>query len=221
MSLTVESIIKAKLHIGNLKKESNPKTRSFWLEHNAAPSIVFDPEKIKTQLELAHEKFLEAKKAKKEILVLCETPLFNTEIEKIAAKAGFHYMTQKIPSGFLTNFDTLITRIRSMNELQAFIETEAFHGLTKKEQLTIKRKLAKIEEVYKGVKDLKKTPDLIIVVDWATLVKFVDEVTKTKKDAIILVSSNFDRWIDESKLVTCNVYSHSALELALTTIFNG
>ena len=49
----------------------------------------------------------------------------------------------------MTNFDTLLGRIRSLKDLRAFMDSSALATLTKKEQSMKKRELAKVEQVYK------------------------------------------------------------------------
>lgn len=58
----------------------------------------------------------------------------------------------------LTNFDTLLSRVRSLQEMRAYVESESFDTLTKKEQSMKKRALRKVEKVYKGVVNLRKIP---------------------------------------------------------------
>ena len=92
-----------------------------------------------------------------------------------------------------------------------------FSSLTKKEQSMKKRELAKIEKVYKGVVDLKKKPDLVVIVDGQFMSKFIAEVDKLKADAIVLASSNFDKIINQH-LVMCNVNGFSSLDYVLKSI---
>ena len=139
----------------------------------------------------------------------------------MAAKNGFHYLNYKVPAGFLTNFDTLITRIKGMNELRAFIESEDFHKLTKKEQLTQQRKLKKVEVIYKGVKNLRKRPDLVVVVDGKSMMKFVKELAKTGMDNITIASTNFDTRWNKDNLVIANVDSYQSLHFGLSYILNA
>ncbi|MFZ5341743.1 MAG: 30S ribosomal protein S2 [Patescibacteria group bacterium] len=68
---------------------------------------------------------------------------------KLAEKTGVHYLNYKVPGGVLTNFDTLLSRIRSMNQLREYIQGQDFQKLTKKEKLVKERQLAKLEVVYK------------------------------------------------------------------------
>lgn len=108
-----------------------------------------------------------------------------------------------------------------MNHLQSFTESEDFHKLTKKEQLTTLRKLKKIQQIYKGVKSLKVKPDLVIVVDGKAMMKFVKEIKKLDLDNIVLSSTNFDiRW-NEDNLVPLNVNGYHSLKNALTYILGA
>lgn len=126
-----------------------------------------------------------------------------------------------MPAGFLTNFDTLITRIKGMNELRSFIESEDFLKLTKKEQLTNQRKLKKVEMIYKGAKNLRKRPDLVIVVDGKSMMKFVKELDKTGIDNIVIASTNFDTRWNKDNLVIANVDSYQSLNYGLSYILNA
>lgn len=220
MAITQKEVIAAHMHIGNLKKLASTKTRSFWLEMSNG-LVVIDPDKIANSLEAAKEKFLQAKKDGKEVLVLCEKSLLADEIPALSEKYGFHYMNYKVPAGFLTNFDTLITRIAGMNQLQLFVDSEDFNKLTKKEQLTTTRKLKKVQQVYKGVKNLKRKPDLVVVVDGKAMMKFVKELKKLNLDNIVLAGTNFDTWRHDDKLVVLNVDGYNSLKWAVHHILGA
>lgn len=217
MTVTTD-IIQAKAFLGHPKNQSNPKTRDWWLGI-ANGQVIIDPEVIWEQLKTAKKAYEDAKKANKEILVICEKELYKEEIEILADKAGVHYLNHKVPSGVLTNFDTLLSRIRSLQETRSFIESESFKTLTKKEQQMKLRALRKIERVYKGVVNLRKKPDLVIIVDGQYMHKFIDEVTKMKVDSIVLASSNFDTWL-EQPVVLCNTNSYSSIDYILKYILS-
>jgi small subunit ribosomal protein S2 len=220
MAITQQEVVASHMHVGNLKKFASTKTRSFWLDMNQG-LVVINPDKIAAALETAKEKFHQAKKDGKEILILCEKSLMADEIPALAKKHGFHYMNYKVPAGFLTNFDTLITRIAGMNQLESFTESEDFNKITKKEQLTTKRKLAKVQQVYAGVKTLKRKPDLVIVVDGKAMMKFVKELKKLDLDNIVLAGTNFDTWRSDDKLVVLNVDAYQSVKQALHYILGA
>lgn len=111
--------------------------------------VILDPAVIEQQISDAKKQVSSVKKSNKQILVICEKTVYKDELEKLSEKAGFHYLNHKVPSGVLTNFDTLLGRIRSLKELRAFVDSASFDTLTKKEQSMKKRELKKIEQVYK------------------------------------------------------------------------
>ena len=215
---TVQDIINAKVFLGYPKNKSNPKTRDHWLGvHNGM--VVFNPEVVQTQIDAAKKMFQNVKTANKEILVICEKELYKEEVEALATKAGVHYLNHKVPAGVLTNFDTLLSNIKRLNTLRKYVESESFETLTKKEQSMKLRQLKKVELVYKGVKNLTKKPDLVIIVDGQYMHKFVAEVEKLSVPAVVLASSDFDKWID-AQLVMCNVNSYQSLDYVLKQIIS-
>jgi small subunit ribosomal protein S2 len=213
---TTQDIITTKAYLGHPKNVSNPKTRAFWLWVFGG-MVVFDPEMVGQQVQKAKEVFQAAKKANKEVLLICQKEIYKEEIEILATKAGVHYLNHKIPAGVLTNFETLLSRIKSLNDLRSYIDSESFKALTKKEQSMKRRALKKIEQVYKGVTNLRKKPDLIVIVDGQLMHKFVDEVEKMRAEAILLASSNFDRW-SNAHMVMCNVNSRQSIDHILHAI---
>lgn len=97
MAITQQEVVAAHMHVGNLKKFASTKTRSFWLDMNQG-LVVINPDKIAAALDTAKEKFHQAKKDGKEILILCEKSLMADEIPALAKKHGFHYMNYKVPA---------------------------------------------------------------------------------------------------------------------------
>lgn len=216
MSL-VADIKKSKVFLWQPKNKSNPKTSEYrlWVVDGM---VVFDPVLIEEQLKAWKKMVSNAKKENKQILVICEKSLYKEELEILSEKSGFHFLNHKVPSGVLTNFDTLLSRIRSLKDLSSFVSSTGFDSLTKKEQSMKKRELKKVEQVYKWVVNLRKKPDLVIIVDGQYMHKFVSEIQKMKSDAIVLASSDFDKWIDQ-QVVMCNTNSLSSLSYVMNYLF--
>jgi len=217
MSVT-QDIINAKVFIGHTKNQSNPKTRDAWLGvYNK--QVIFNPSFIEKQLENARNIISETKKQNKEVLIICEKELFKEEIVTLAESKWVHYLNYKVPAGVLTNFDTLLSRVRSLQEMRSYIESDSFDMLTKKEQSMKKRSLKKIEKVYKWVANLRKIPDLVIIVDGQLMHKFIHEVVKMRRKSIVLASSNFDVLL-ENGVVNCNVNSYTSIAYVLKYILS-
>jgi len=214
MSLGIDQIVGSQVHIGTLKSEAHPKTRKYWLDV-VDGMVVFNPEMISKQLENARAKIQKVKKEWKDVLVVCEKKMFAEELEEFSNKAGIFFLNHKVPSGFLTNFDTFKQRVLSMNKMIEFVKTDSYESLTKKEQLVYKRKLSRVQKIYKGIKGLTKKPDLIVVIDGQMMESLINEIEKEKVSNIIISSSDFKRRWAEDSLVMANVNSYKSMNFVL------
>lgn len=214
MSATQQDIEKNFLHIGGLKNKVNPKTR-FYQKNTNKWFVLFDSAKILEQLNHIKEKIQELKKSKKQVLLVCEKSLYAEDIKSYASKNGFHYMNYKMPAGFITNFATLKGRIEYMSKQRLFMKSNSYKQITKKEQVVIRRKLSKIEKVYEWVVNLKKEPDYVIVVDGSLMENLVLELKKSGTDNVLMVGSDFNKWRNESLLLTVNLQSYKSVKFVL------
>lgn len=221
MTVSVNQIVEAQAHIGTLKNEAHPKTSKYWSEVTNG-IVVINPESVAQQLEDAKATIQKAKAAGKEILVVCEKKMYAAELEALAKKTGVSYLNYKVSGGFLTNFDTFKKRIDSINEMASFMESEAYAALTKKEQLVYKRNFDRANKVYKGVTNLKKRPELVIVVDGTMLSTLIDEVEnlKGKLEAIVIAGTNFSRYWPENELVVTNINSYTSIDFVLNYLLS-
>ncbi|MFA7284601.1 MAG: 30S ribosomal protein S2 [Candidatus Absconditabacterales bacterium] len=213
-----EAMLQNHVHLGSIVKHAHPKTSRYrsGTENNM---IILDAEKVGEQIESAKKLIEDYRKENKTILLVCEKHVVLKDIEYIVENTGIHYFYVGTPSGILTNFPTLMNRIKSMNKLEQFIVSDEFHTLTKKEQLMKKRQLTKVQRVYKGVKDLKNKPDLVVLVDGKMLGKFVDEVEKVRAKSIVLANADFDRYFDDQHLIVMNTKSQQSLAFVMRYIF--
>ena len=221
MTVSVNQIVEAQAHIGTLKNEAHPKNGKYWSEVTNGV-VVINPESVDQQLEDAKATIQKAKAAGKEILVVCEKKMYAAELEALAKKTGVSYLNYKVSGGFLTNFDTFKKRIDSINEMASFMESEAYAALTKKEQLVYKRNFDRANKVYKGVTNLKKRPELVIVVDGTMLSTLIDEVEnlKGKLEAIVIAGTNFSRYWPENELVVTNINSYTSIDFVLNYLLS-
>ena len=221
MTVSVNQIVEAQAHIGTLKNEAHPKTSKYWSEVTNGV-VVINPESVAQQLDDAKATIQKAKAAGKEILVVCEKKMYAAELEALAKKTGVSYLNYKVSGGFLTNFDTFKKRIDSINEMASFMESEAYAALTKKEQLVYKRNFDRANKVYKGVTNLKKRPELVIVVDGTMLSTLIDEVEnlKGKLEAIVIAGTNFSRYWPENELVVTNINSYTSIDFVLNYLLS-
>ena len=86
-------------------------------------------------------------------------------IKTEAERCGMYYVNQRWLGGMLTNFKTIQSRINRLKEIEAMAEDGTFDVLPKKEVIALKKEWEKLEKNLGGIKDMKKAPDAIFVVD--------------------------------------------------------
>lgn len=214
MAVDMKGIAEAGILLWTLKNEAHPKTKSVWLDV-VDWSVVFNPEKIAKRLENAKNIVQEAKKNKENILVVCEKKMYSEDLVDLCEKNWVFFLNQKVPSGFLSNFDTFMKRVEKMNSMKAFMDSEAFESQTKKEQAIYKRNYNKVNRLYSGVKNLKWKPSLVLVVDGNQLDWFVKELELQKDvNKIVLCSSDFGDYLWDNDVVA-NMLSYRSLDFVM------
>ena len=86
-------------------------------------------------------------------------------IEQEAKRCGMPFVNQRWLGGTLTNWKTIRSRIETMKQLEKDREEGVFELLTKKEALINERKIQKLQIRLGGLRDMKRIPDLVIIVD--------------------------------------------------------
>ena len=82
-----------------------------------------------------------------------------------AERCGMYYVNERWLGGMLTNFKTIQSRIKRLKEIETMSEDGTFDVLPKKEVIELKKEWAKLEKNLGGIKDMKRLPDAIFIVD--------------------------------------------------------
>ena len=86
-------------------------------------------------------------------------------IQTEAERCGMFYVNERWLGGMLTNFKTIQSRIARLKEIEAMEADGTFDVLPKKEVINLKKELAKLQKNLGGIKEMKKLPDAIFIVD--------------------------------------------------------
>ncbi len=219
MAFTLQGIIDNFVYVGGIKNTSSPKTKNFRLGVEKS-TVVLNPEAQMEALNAAFVTIQEAKRDGKDIVVVCQKSALADEIQSLSQSFGFHYLTHKLPAGFITNFDTLFSTIKQMNEKKKFVSSDNFLKLTKKEQSMTKRHLTKIEKIYEGVKNLTKKPDLVVVVDGTALAGLIAEIELTRIPSVVLTATDFPKRWNVGQLAIINMQNQKSPTYVLQTLFS-
>ncbi len=185
----LKEMLKNAVHFGHATSKWNPKMKSFI--HGEKQGIhVFDLNKTGKALDEAL-KFLSASANQGKTIMFVSTKQQATDLVKTAAKeCKCPYVTQKWVPGLFTNFKTIKQRIKYLKKLKEEKETGEFSKYTKKEAVKLEKTIAKLETSLGGVQDIKKTPDVIIVLDVHRDQIAVKEASRTGVKIVGITDSN-------------------------------
>ena len=109
-----------------------------------------------------------------------------------AERCGMYYVNQRWLGGMLTNFKTIQSRIETLKKYEKMEEDGTFDVLPKKEVVNIKKEMDKLQKNLGGIKDMKKIPDMIFVVDPRKESICIDEAHKLGITLVGIADTNCD-----------------------------
>ena len=207
----VDGLIANKAYIWTTRSKFFPKITektTLWVVNK---EIVIDPDTIADSLLSAKDKIKKVKEAWKNILLVLDKEVFRDDVEEVCNASNIMFLNNKVPSWLFTNFSTFSKSIAAMNNLRKLISSDKFSKLTKKEQLITKRNLSKFELVYKGVTNLRKVPDLVIVVDAEYNTWVIKELEKANINYIAIANTDLSRWLSTDDLIVANTNSYESV----------
>ncbi|MES2384656.1 MAG: 30S ribosomal protein S2 [Pseudomonadota bacterium] len=163
MSTSMREMLEAGVHFGHQTRFWNPKMAPYIFGHRNRIHII-NLEKSLPMFEDAM-KFAKQLSANRGTILMVGTKRQAREIVATEAKrAGVPFVDQRWLGGMLTNFKTVKTSIKRLKEMKAQQEV-GLDSLSKKEQLTFKREMEKLEKDIGGIQDMNALPDAIFVID--------------------------------------------------------
>ncbi len=190
-TIDLMEMLKAGVHFGHKTSLWNPKMAPYiYTQRNNIHILDLEKTKSKLTEALSYAKDIASKGGT--ILFVGTKRQAKEEVKKAAESAGMPYVVTRWLGGTFTNFRTIQKTIKKMERLEKMMETGEIKKYTKKEQLTIAREVEKMKTFFSGIKDMKKLPDAIFVLD----TKFdhipVEEARQSKVKVIGLVDTNSD-----------------------------
>ena len=163
MSVTMREMLEAGVHFGHQTRFWNPKMAPYIFGHRNKIHII----NLEKSLPLFQEaqKFAKQLAANRGTILMVGTKRQAREILATEAqRAGVPFVDQRWLGGMLTNFKTVKTSIKRLKDMKAQLET-GLDNLSKKEQLTFSREIAKLEKDIGGIQDMAALPDAIFIID--------------------------------------------------------
>ncbi|NLW42040.1 MAG: 30S ribosomal protein S2 [Tissierellia bacterium] len=162
--ISMKSLLEAGVHFGHQTRRWNPKMAKYiFTERNGI--YIIDLQKTVVEIEKAYAFMREVVAEGGEVLFVGTKKQAQESIESEAKRSGMHYINQRWLGGLLTNFETIKKRIDRLHELNRMEEDGSINVFPKKEILKMLAERDKLEKFLGGIKNMKRVPDILYIVD--------------------------------------------------------
>lgn len=161
---TLVELLEAGVQFGHKKQKSHPKAQEYIFTLREGVYVI-DLEKTVAYLEKALDFLKKEINLGKTVLFVGTKRQAKDITREVAESLNMPFVTHRWLGGTLTNFETLNRSLKTLEKLTAEVNSPEFESLTKKEKKMINDKVAKLELMFGGVKDMKRLPDALFIVD--------------------------------------------------------
>ena len=162
--ISMKQLLEAGVHFGHQTRRWNPKMAPYiYMERNGIHII--DLQKTVGMIDDAYKAVAEIVSAGGTILFVGTKKQAMDAVQQEAERCGMYYVNERWLGGMLTNFKTIQSRIKRLKDIERMSQDGTFDVLPKKEVIGLRKEWDKLEKNLGGIKDMKKIPDDIFVVD--------------------------------------------------------
>ena len=189
--VSMKQLLEAGVHFGHQTRRWNPKMAPYiYTERNGI--YIIDLSKTVKKLEEAYNFVRECSANGGNILFVGTKKQAQDAIKEEAARCGGYYVNARWLGGMLTNFRTMRTRIDRLAQLRKMEEDGTFAMLPKKEVIKHQGEIEKLEKYLGGVKEMKKIPAAMFIVDPRKERNAIAEAKKLGIPVVAIVDTNCD-----------------------------
>ena len=162
--ISMKQLLEAGVHFGHQTRRWNPKMAPYiYTERNGI--YIIDLQKSVGMVDDAYKAVADIAADGGTILFVGTKKQAQDAIAVEAQRCGMYYVNERWLGGMLTNFKTIQSRIARLKAIETMEQDGTFEVLPKKEVIELKKELAKLQKNLGGIKEMKRLPDAIFVVD--------------------------------------------------------
>ncbi|WP_435749854.1 30S ribosomal protein S2 [Thauera sp. AutoDN2] len=189
MSVTMRQMLEAGVHFGHQTRFWNPRMAPFIFGQRNKIHIV-NLEKTMVKYNEAMD-FVRKLAANRGNIMFVSTKRQAREIiAEEAQRAGMPYVDERWLGGMLTNFKTVKQSIKRLKEVEAMMEDGSIERLSKREALTVRRELEKLQKSIGGIKEMGGLPDALFIIDVGYHKIAITEAQKLGIPVVAVVDTN-------------------------------
>ncbi len=162
--VSMKQLLEAGVHFGHQTRRWNPKMAKFiFTERNGI--YIIDLQKTVKKLDEAYMFVRDVAATGQDILFVGTKKQAGDSVKEEAERCGMHYVNARWLGGMMTNFKTIRRRIQRLEQLRKMQEDGTFDMLPKKEVIKLNLEIDKLEKFLGGIKNMKKLPGALFIVD--------------------------------------------------------
>lgn len=211
-----DSLLAAGAHFGHLKRKWNPAMAPYiFMERNGIHII--DLHKTVAKVDQAADALKQIAKSGKRILFVATKKQAKEIVAEKASSIGMPYVIERWPGGMLTNFPTIRKAVKKMANIDKLLNDGTYDKLSKRENLQIRRKRAKLEKNLGSIADLTRLPSALFVIDVMKEHIAVSEANRLGIPVFAIVDTNSDpRNVDY--IIPANDDATKSIEIILDAV---
>ena len=162
--ISMKQLLEAGVHFGHQTRRWNPKMAEYiYTERNGI--YIIDLQKSVGKVDEAYYAIKDIVADGGKILFVGTKKQAQDSIKSEAERCGMFYVNERWLGGMLTNFKTIQSRVNRLKAIERMSEDGTFDVLPKKEVIALRKEWEKLERNLGGIKEMKRVPDAIFVVD--------------------------------------------------------
>ena len=189
--VSMSYLLEAGVHFGHQKRRWNPKMKEF-IYTSRDDIYIIDLQKTVKQMEEAYEAIKKIAENGGTFLYVGTKKQAQEAMEENANRTNMFFINERWLGGTLTNFRTIKNRIKRLDEIEKMEEDGIFEALPKKEVAQIRKEYEKLNKNLRGIRNMKKVPNALIIVDPRAEETAIKEARKLNIPVFGIVDTNCD-----------------------------
>lgn len=162
--VSMNYLLEAGVHFGHQKRRWNPKMKEY-IYTTRDDIYIIDLAKTVKKLEEAYEAMKKVAEVSGKVLFVGTKKQAQEAVEECAVRTDMYFVNERWLGGTLTNFKTIRSRVKRMDEIDKMESDGTFEVLPKKEVIKIKKEYEKLNKNLRGIREMKRLPQALVIVD--------------------------------------------------------
>ena len=162
--VSMNYLLEAGVHFGHQKRRWNPKMKEY-IFTTRDDIYIIDLQKTAKKMEEAYAALKEIAEKEGKVIFVGTKKQAQEAMEENATRTNMYFVTERWLGGTLTNFRTIRSRVKRMEDIEKMEQDGTFELLPKKEVIQIKKEYDKLYKNLRGIREMKSLPQAMIIVD--------------------------------------------------------